>query len=110
MTRKPIPNPSRFDFDGFIDSIIELDFPAMFQALDQECRRVEASMTGRGAPQARADGGGDYVARLKRVGFWFHYGKPTPGHSHEVAACRRIAIKLIEKRQLKPEALDVLGR
>jgi hypothetical protein len=109
MTRKPIPNRNRFDFDAFIDSIIELDFRQMFQTLDQECKRVEASMTGRGGPQARADGGGDYVARLKRVGFWFHNGKPPPGDSREVAACRRIAVKLIEKGQMKPEVLDALG-
>lgn len=73
---KPIPNYRRFDFDAFIASLSDpgLDFFRTFQAFERECARVEASMSGRGGPQARADGGGQYVARLKRVMFWFHHG------------------------------------
>jgi hypothetical protein len=63
-------------------------------------------MTGRGGPQARADGAGDYVGRLKRVGFWFHNGYPAPDNGREDTACHRIAVKLVAKGQLKPEALD----
>jgi hypothetical protein len=70
MRQGSITNSDRFDFDSFVDSILELDdIHEMFDALHQECRRVEASMIGRGGPQARADGGAAYVVRLKRVGF-----------------------------------------
>jgi hypothetical protein len=90
MTRKLVPNLSRFDFGRFIDSITDLNFTDMGSAVDQECKRVEASMTGRGSPQARADGG----ATMSLA---------------SLAACRQLAVKLIEKGQLKSEALDLLG-
>jgi hypothetical protein len=109
MTRKPIPNYSRFDFDKFINSIIDLDSHEMFQALNRQCAQVEASMRGRGGPQARADGGNEYVGRLKRVMFWFHCGG-LADNGEEAATCHRIAVKLVEKEQLKPEALDVFSR
>jgi hypothetical protein len=109
MTRKPIPNYERFDFNKFVDSVIDLGFSEMFQAFDGECARVEASMRGRGGPQARADGGGEYVARLKRMMFWFHHGA-LADYGVEAATCHRISVKLVEKRQLKPEALNVFNR
>jgi hypothetical protein len=109
MTKKLIPNYGRFDFDRFIDSVIDLGFAEMFQAFDGECARVEASMRGRGGPQARADGGGEYVGRLKRVMFWFHHGA-LADHGVEAATCHRIAVKLVEKGHLKPEALNVFSR
>jgi len=103
---KPIPNYNRFDFDSFISSVLDLGFIEMFNALQSECARVEASMRGRGGPQARADGGADYVARLKRVLFWFHHGV-LADHGQESATCHRIAEKLVEKKHLKPGALRI---
>lgn len=104
-----IPNRNRFNFDVFIDGIIDRDFAHMFAAIDAECRRVEESMRGRGGPQARADGGGEYVARLKRVAFWFFNGVPVPD-GYEAATCRRIAERLVAKDEIKPEALHAFGR
>jgi hypothetical protein len=106
MTGKPISNRDRFDFDRFMDSIMDLGFHEMFNALNNECLRIEASMSGRGGPQARADGAGDYVSRLKRVGFWFHNGYPPPYDGREDAVCYRIAVKLAEKGELRPESLN----
>ena len=103
---KPTPNYRRFDFDAFISSVHDLGFIEMFNALQNECARVEASMQGRGGPQARADGGADYVARLKRVLFWFHHGV-LADRGQEAATCHRIAEKLVEKKYLKPEALHI---
>jgi len=81
--RKIIPHPNRFNFDTCIEAIIDLGFAEMFRAIDGECGRVEAMMTGRGGPQARADGGGEYVARLKKVAFGFIMANPY------LAAARR---------------------
>lgn len=106
---KPTPNYRRFDFDKFIASVIDLGFIEMFHAFDRECARVEASMSGRGGPQARADGGGQYVARLKRVLFWFHHGALADS-GQEAITCHRIAEKLVEKGQLKPEALHIFSQ
>ena len=107
MTHKLIPNRERYDFDKFIDSIIELNFHEMFETLNEECRQTEASMTGRGGPQARADGAREYVNRLKRVGFWFHNGTLVPD-GREATTCRRIAEKLIARGDLSPKALEVI--
>jgi hypothetical protein len=106
---KPTPNYRRFDFDKFVASVLDLDFLEMFQAFGDECARVEASMRGRGGPQARADGGAHYVDRLKRVMFWFHHGT-LADNGAEAATCHQIAEKLAEKGQLKPEALNVFQK
>ena len=107
MSRKPILNRGRYEFERFIDSLIELGFSEMGEALDHECSRVEANMVGRGGPQARADGGGAYVARLKHVGHWLHQGTLAPGR-RESMACWRLAEKLVARGELKPEALDAI--
>lgn len=65
-------------------------------------------MSGRGGPQARADGGVAYVARLKRVMFWFHSGR-LADQGQEVATCRRLAESFVAKGQIKPEALAALA-
>ena len=109
MNRKSIPNRGRYDFDGFIDSLIDLGFHEMGAALDHECSRVEASMVGRSGPQARADGGAAYVARLKHVGYWLHQGTLAPGR-RESTACWRLAEKLVARGEFKPEALDAIKR
>jgi hypothetical protein len=103
--RKLIPNYNRFNFDAFIEGILDQNFHEMYAAINSECRRVEESMRGRGGPQARLDGGVEYVARLKRVAFWFYNGLPVPD-GREATTCRRIAERLIAKGEIKPEALD----
>lgn len=106
MTRKPTPNYDRFDFGKFVNSKMDMDYHEMLRAFDQECARVEASMRGRGGPQAQVDGGRAYVARLKRVLFWLqHFALADRGQ--EAPTCRKIAIKLVDKGQLKPEALMI---
>ena len=102
---KPTPHYWRFDFDKFVDRVIDLGFLEIFEAFDRECARVEASMRGRGGPQARADGGYEYVARLKRVLFWLHHGVLADS-GEEARTCHRIAEKLVEKGHFKPEALN----
>jgi hypothetical protein len=106
---KPTPNYRRFDFDKFVASVIDFGFLEMFQAFNDECARVEANMGGRGGPQARADGGAQYVARLKRVMFWFHHSS-LADNGAEAITCHQIAEKLVEKGQLKPEALNVFQK
>ena len=43
------------------------------------------------------------LPRLKRVMFWFHHGV-LADNGGEATTCYRIAQKLVEKGQLKPEA------
>ena len=108
MIRKLVGNPDRFNFDQFIEMLLTHDsLFEMSQALTQECNRVEASMSGRGGPQARADGGQRYVTRLTKVGYWFHYGRLAPDGG-EPTACRRLAEKLIAAGVLRPEALAAI--
>ena len=102
------PSYRRFDFEQFVDSVMDLGFMEMFQALSEECVRVEASMKGRGGPQARADGGAEYVGRIKRVLFWFHHSA-LADTGQEAITCQRIAERLVAKGQLKPEALEVFS-
>jgi hypothetical protein len=109
INEKTTPNYRRFDFAKFVDSVIDLDFLTMAGAFNDECLRVEASMRGRGGPQARADGGAEYVACLKRVLFWFHHNA-LADKGPQAETCRRIAEMLVKKGQLKPEALDTFLR
>ena len=103
------PNRERYDFDRFINSILPLSFPEMADTLNRECILVEESMVGRGGPQARADGGADYVARLKAVGYRLHCGTLVPGPGRrESSACWKLAENLVARGELKPEALDAI--
>ncbi len=107
MARPPTPNRERFNFDGFIESLLDLDIEAMAAAITREYQRVDASMSGRGGPQARADGGTAYCRRLLAVGFWLHHGRLPPDRP-ERGACLRLAERLVERGDLTEEALDAI--
>lgn len=111
MTRTPTPNYTRFDFERFVDELLarDLSFVEFFQAFDRECGRAEQAMSGRGGPQARADGGVAYAARLKRVLFWFHHGM-LGDKGQEATTCHRLAEKLAARGDLKPAALDAFSK
>ena len=95
------------NFDNFIDQLSLLESPErMVDEIEGECRRVEAYVSRRVGNQKRVTCV-DYLARLKRVGFWFHHGSLAPG-GRESGACLRIAEKLTERKQLKSEALVAL--
>ena len=107
MAKKLIPHRDRYKFDDFMRSIMELNFEEMFAAIDRECQNVERSMTGRGGPQARADGGAQYVAGLKRIANFFHTGIVPPAcNLGERGFCREIARRLVAKGKLKAVVLD----
>ena len=108
MGRNPAPNYDRFDFEGFVERAISRDagFNDLTQVFQNECGSVEHMMRGRGGPQARADGGHTYVARLKRVLFWFHHGV-LADQGQERDTCHRLAEKLVARGDLKTEALIV---
>ena len=108
MSRTPISNPARFNFDGFVERVLSREghFLEIGHAFERECAQAEAAMSGRGGPQARADGGREYVARLKRVLFWFHHGA-LADHGQERETCRRLAERFVASGNLKPEALNI---
>jgi len=96
----------RFDFDRLIETVADLGFLEMANALDNACARAEESMRGRGGPRARADGAGEYAARIKRVLFWFHHGALADGGA-EIRTCHRLAQALVTKGHFKLEALKI---
>lgn len=111
MAAKLVPNYGRFDFDRFVNSVMTqgLDLDEMRSAFAAECERAVSSTRGRGGPQARADGAQDYAARLRMVLFWFHHFA-LANKGEEAAVCQKIALQLIEKGDLKPEALDIFKK
>jgi hypothetical protein len=109
MSPRSSRSPDRFDFETFIAAVIDLDFELMFAAIDCECDRVERAMQRKGGLQARADGGEEYVSKLKQVTTSFHTGLIPPGSPPPVrAACRRIGEQLVGKGLLEAAVLAPL--
>lgn len=106
MAKNLVRNPHRYNFDKFIESIADLDGAGMLRHLLGEYNQAEAAMSGRGGPQARLDGVGDYAKSLKSVIMWFqtNFNFSGPGVG-ELGACRRLAQGLIARGELPSDFL-----
>jgi hypothetical protein len=100
--KKLVSNRERFDFHRFMSSAIAGERHEIERSLQRECVAVEDSMRGRGGPQARIDGGFEYVAKLKRILFWIGHGR-LPEAQDEAAICKRIEIHLAAMQSAKRE-------
>ena len=98
----------QYDFDAFLDRIMNLQWHEILQAAEQECSAAESVSYGRkGAVAARAAGSTRYAEQLKELLFWLRYGQKPSGIGD--AAWRRfrlIAVHLVEIGNLKPEVLQ----
>jgi len=98
MRKRPsVPDPDVFNFNKMIDSIMDYDWPRMVRTLNHECERGEH------ASQL------EYASRIRWVLHWFYHNALADGDK-ERAVCYRIATRLIEKGQMKPEGLDAFGK
>lgn len=106
-SKKLDPDHHRYQFDRFIESIVDLDSAGMFRALEGEHSQAQSAMVGRGGPQAVVDGAGKYAQRLRGVMNWFHNGLDFNVHgSSEPLACRLLAQHLIDRGERSPDILS----
>ena len=90
------PDSDVCDFDKLIESIVDYDWPRMVRTLTHECERAEHLRQM------------EYAKRVGWVLHWFNYNALADGDK-ERAACHRIAKRLIERGQIKPDGLDAFG-
>ena len=101
------PNSDRFDAWRFLDSVAGRSYGETRQAIDDECGRAERMVSGKGGPQARADGVVTYIGALKRILNYFHTGRPLPDASlAERKYLHGIAERGVRDGDLRPEALE----
>jgi hypothetical protein len=104
--------PNQFDKQAFLNRIKDLDWHQMIDITSKEVGHVESiSYNIKGAVKNREQGSVGYIDFLKGFLFWLSNGiKPAGLSNDEFRTFRPICEKLIEKKQLKPEALSVFKK
>jgi len=98
-----------YDFDEFLKRMVNLDYLDILLQADAECGCVEqSSYRVRGAPRRRKMGSGEYAKRIKDFLFFMRYGiRPGGASDSEFQSYRPVVETLVQKGQMKPEALQV---
>jgi hypothetical protein len=99
----------QFDFRTFLQSCIGKPYnDILSDAISKATWADSLTDSRRGGPKARADGGSAYAAELKSFIFYLTYfTKPATG---SYGLYEPVVQWLIESKQVKPEALDVLRK
>jgi len=98
-----------YDFDEFLKQIEDLSLHEMILAANARCAALERGSYGiRGAVKRRELGSTKLADKIKGLLFWLQNGmKPAGLSDSDFRLLRPICVKLIEKKQLKEEALEL---
>lgn len=98
----------RFNKFAFLEKIMDLSWDKMIQSAEKEANHVESISYGvKGAIRNRELGSPAYIRFLSGLLYWLRNGvKPYDLSYDEFQSLRPLCVKLIEKQQLKPEALN----
>ena len=103
-----------YDFQKFLNSVAELDYPEMLQSAEREATAVE----GRLAPRRGKKGidkqhrllALDYLRRVKGFIFFLrHSMKPEGISEQEFQRFKPVVENLVEKARLESNILDLFG-
>ncbi|MCD9188288.1 MAG: hypothetical protein LUM44_17865 [Pyrinomonadaceae bacterium] len=98
-----------YDFDEFLKFIEDKNYIEIIPLADAECGFAERqSFSVKGAVKARAMGSTSYAKSLKGFLFFLRSGiKPMGIDDYEFAKYKSVCEKLVEKKQFKPEVLQM---
>ena len=102
----------RYDFSEFIERVKALDYLEMIRAAEQEAAGVEHNLYGRGktARMKQEAGGKEYNNLLGGFLFLLRSGrKPASVSEWEFPSMRPAIESLVQRGNMKPEALAVFG-
>lgn len=100
-----------YSLRDFLEQIQDLDWHEIITAANAKCASLERSSYGvKGAIKKRESGSIDLAEKIKGLLFWLQNGiKPVGLTESEFQMLRSICIKLIEKKQLRREALNIFN-
>ena len=98
-----------YDINNFIERIKDMDYTQILVEAQQEVYRAESGTSGvKGAIKKREAGALRYAAEVKGLIFFLNSGtKPMGVNNHIFYSFKQIVQNLVNKKQLKPEALEV---
>lgn len=100
-----------YDFNKFIEQIKDMNWADMIFYCNERCLSLEqSSYKIKGAIQRRELGSSQLAEDIKGVLFWLQYGtRPSGLDENKFNILRPVCLKLIEKNQLKPEAIKIFN-
>lgn len=98
-----------YDFDKFLEEIKDLDWHTIIPLAETKCISLERGSYGvKGAVKRRELGSTELVEKIKGLLFWLQNGMKPAGLSEtDFQKLRPLCLNLIEKKQLKPEAIKI---
>jgi hypothetical protein len=101
-----------FSFQEFISNVINDDYYKIIKKAEQEANDAEkGSFSAKGAVKRRDNGSIRYSQQLGGLLFWLHSGtRPFELSEGDFLSLKPICEKLIEKKQLNPETLELFNK
>lgn len=100
-----------YNFETLVKQIQDMSYPDMIEHCQKRCASLEQLSYGvKGAVRRRELGSAQLAEDIKGILFWLYYGKKPLGLSEDkFQMLYPVCLNLIEKSQIKPEALRVFG-
>ena len=98
-----------YDLDELLTRMVGKDYLDILREAEQEANAVERGLHGlRGAPKRREQGGGVYLNKIGQFLFFMRHGiKPLGVYEEDFQRYMPIIQSLVDRGQMKPEALDI---